>query len=234
MHVTAPAALTARVGNVKLRVMLDSGASIHLFQTDAMFDAATQLSSSEPLGHINGVGGRTNITAMLGARLHLADGGVIIVLKAPFARGSEGSGAAAQDILSTGKLFDDTGIITMLDPKPHLRMPSPSQTCVPLIRDGRYYMLEVEVSPLPPAVAQRAQAPKHSNAAFVALARSVEAPPLVTLDASPLSTCGAAAATAALTGGAVDEAATSLDDNDVSAFYFTAETMWKNNVASIE
>ena len=100
---------------VRLRLMLDSGASIHLFQTDAMLQAATQLTTDAPLGHINGVGGRTDVTAMLGARLHL-DGGVSIVLKAPFARAMQGAGAAAQDILSTGKLFDDMGIITMLDP----------------------------------------------------------------------------------------------------------------------
>lgn len=56
---------------VKLRIMLDSGASIHLFQSDAMGGATTQLHSSEPLGNINGVGGRVSVTAMLGAQLNL-------------------------------------------------------------------------------------------------------------------------------------------------------------------
>lgn len=107
-------------------------------------DTGTRLTSNAPLGHINGVGGRTNVTAMLGARLHL-DGGVCIVLKAPFARASQGAGAAAQEILSTGKLYDDMGIITMLGPKPHLRMPAPSHTRVPLIRSGRHYMLEASI-----------------------------------------------------------------------------------------
>ena len=49
--------------------------------------------------------------------------------------------------LSTAKLYDETNIVTMLDPEPHLR--TPEGTCVPLRRVGRYYMLEACVGPLP-------------------------------------------------------------------------------------
>ena len=147
---------------MRLRIMLDSGASIHLFQTDAMRSVATNLVTSEPLGHITGVGGRTSISAVLGAHLHL-EGGASIVLRAPYAKALVGAGATAQDILSTAKLYDDTGIITRLDPEPHLRMPAPSQIRVPLLRVGRYYMLEALVKPLPPAMARSVCAAAHDD-----------------------------------------------------------------------
>ena len=176
---------------VKLRIMLDSGASIHLFQTDAMHGAATQLNTSEPLGYINGVGGRVSVSAMLGAQLNLK-GGVSVVLRAPYTRAPPGAGVAAMDILSTGKLFDDTGIVTMLDPTPHLRMPAPSHIQVPLQREGRYYMLEATVTCLPPAMERSVR---------VAAARGDEAS---SLEAQQHSRVAA-------------EAATSLDDNDMWA-----------------
>ena len=176
---------------VKLRIMLDSGASIHLFQTDAMHGAATQLNTSEPLGYINGVGGRVSVSAMLGAQLNLK-GGVSVVLRAPYTRAPPGAGVAAMDILSTGKLFDDTGIVTMLDPTPHLRMPAPSHIQVPLQREGRYYMLEATVTCLPPAMERSVR---------VAAARGGEAS---SLEAQQHSRVAA-------------EAATSLDDNDMWA-----------------
>ena len=133
---------------VRAQILIDSGASIHLFQTDVMRRVATMFdsSSSGALGYINGVGGRSPITALLGVRLHLL-GGVRIDVKAPFAAAIEGGGATAQDIISTAKLYDETRIVTMLDPEPHLR--TPEGTCVPLTRMGRYYMLEATISSLP-------------------------------------------------------------------------------------
>ena len=84
-------------------ILIDSRASIHLFQTAAVRKTATVLNTGPDLGHINGVGGRSPVTAMLGAQLTL-EGGVRISVKAPFACPSDGEGATAQDILSTAKL----------------------------------------------------------------------------------------------------------------------------------
>ena len=131
---------------MRAKILIDSGASIHLFQTCAMRRVATVIDTDSPMGYINGVGGRSPVTAVLGARLSL-EGGVRLVVKAPYAAAADGAGATAQDILSTGKLYDETGIVTMLDPEPHLR--TPAGTRVPLHRRGRYYMLEAQVAPLP-------------------------------------------------------------------------------------
>ena len=146
-------------------LLIDSGASIHLFQTDAMRKVATELVVNSSLGYINGVGGRSPVTAMLGAQLHLK-GGVRLMLKAPFAAPSEGAGATAQDILSTGKLYDDTRIVTVLDPEPHLR--TPEGTIVPLQRRGRYYMLEASIAPLPDAIAKMVYAASETSGDAVA------------------------------------------------------------------
>ena len=125
--------------------LVDSGASIHLFQSKAMRDTALELPADAPMGHVNGIGGRSEVSAVLGAQLYL-EGGVNIAVRALYAGVPEGAKTKAQDILSTAKLYDDTGIITMLDPKPHLL--TPAGTCVPLERQGRYYMLKAKVAPL--------------------------------------------------------------------------------------
>ena len=186
-----PTSGDATMGAPNLPIMLDSGASIHLFQTEAMRGAATQLEAGASMGYINGIGGRSPVTAMLGVRLRLK-GGASIVLKAPFAKAPDAAGATAVDILSTAKLFDDTGIITMLDPEPHLRMPEPSLTRVPLQRRGRYYMLDALVTPLHGAMI----------ASVCAASRATD------VDAAPPGVQGRVL---------VDAASTSLDENDMWA-----------------
>ena len=130
---------------LRTSLLIDSGASIHLLQTQAIRNVATEISTNAPLGFINGVGGRSPITAVLGIQLHL-DGKVRIAVQAPFAGVGDGEQRNAQDILSTGQLYDETGIVTVLDPEPHLR--TPAGTRVPLLRRGRYYMLEASVTPI--------------------------------------------------------------------------------------
>ena len=97
VHTAASVPPVPDESSTRAELLIDSGASIHLFQTEAMRKVATVVDASSPLGHINGVGGRSPVTALLGAHLHLK-GGVRISVKAPFAAAAEGAGATAQDI----------------------------------------------------------------------------------------------------------------------------------------